>query len=132
MKRAIIAALAALTLSTAAYAGNCTTNTNVKAADVFPELWSPEGANLAGTASCPETDLSETLALSAALSNPVWLESGERFAVSGGLGFADGASAFGATGLVRIEKGISAYGGGAVSTEDSDVWAGKAGLRVGW
>ena len=37
----------------------------------------------------------------------------------------------GATGVARIDKGISAFVGGAVSTNGQH-WVGKAGVRVGW
>jgi hypothetical protein len=103
-------------------------------------------ANLHGSADCSDdlaalrSSLSRELqdaqsnlaALSAASSQPVWLEPGENFAVSGGLGFADGATALGATGIVRFDKHWSGFAGAAVSTDDTDVWSGKAGLRVGW
>ena len=92
-------------------------------------------ADLHGSAACPAYptfDPSETLALAAALSNPIWLETGEHFALSGGLGFADGATAIGATGLMRFDKHWSGFAGGAVSTDDTSNWAGKAGVRVGW
>lgn len=73
-----------------------------------------------------------TAALAAALSTPVWLEADERFAISGGLGFSDGATALGATGIIRFDKNWSGFAGGAFSTDDSDLWAAKAGLRLGW
>jgi hypothetical protein len=100
-----------------------------------------------GTAVCPDpvdgkdgknglngsdADISKAMAVSAALSVPVWLESGERFAVSGGLGFTEDETAVGATGIVRLDKNWSAFAGGAMSTEDSKAWAGRAGARVGF
>lgn len=76
--------------------------------------------------------MDESLALNAALSLPGWLEKGENFSITGGVGFSDGGeTAVGATGIVRIDGGTSAFAGGAVSTEGG-AWAGKAGVRVGW
>lgn len=86
-------------------------------------------ANLRGTAAC---DAGDVLSVAAALSAPAWLEDGEKFSLSGGFGFADDAFALGATGIMRLDKNLSAFAGGAVSTDNSDVWAAKAGLRVGW
>jgi hypothetical protein len=77
-------------------------------------------------------EIDSSLALSAALSLPVWLEAHENVAISGGFGFSDGGEvAFGATGVVRLDRGVSGFAGGAVST-DGGYWAGKAGVRVGW
>lgn len=77
-------------------------------------------------------DLDESMAVGAAMSMPVWLEPSENFAVSGGLGFSEGgATAIGATGVARIDKSISAFVGGAVSTNGQH-WVGKAGVRIGW
>ncbi len=76
--------------------------------------------------------MSESLALNSALSLPVWLETNENFSLSGGLGFSEGGeTALGVTGIVRIEKSVSGFVGGAWST-DGGAWAGKAGVRVGW
>ncbi len=86
-------------------------------------------AHLYGSAECDTGDLA---ALAGALSTPVWLEPGENFAISGGLGFGDDATAVGATGVLRLGKNLSGFAGGAFSTDNSDVWAGKVGLRVGW
>lgn len=142
------AAFAALMLGIAPLAANaqtaCTTSTPVDlpilqaAIDGISNGGANDGSySFAGTAECPTTpvpqfDASDALALSAALSTPVWLGDKENFAVSGGLGFTDGAAAVGATGVVRINQSLSAFAGGAVSTDNSDVWAGRAGLRVGW
>jgi hypothetical protein len=128
----------------AAFAGNCSTNTPLSLATPgHNPLITPGGvvdqiaqnggtgtANLSGTANCPDTDLSDTHALAAALSNPIWLETGENFAISGGVGFSDGSGAFGATGLMRFDRNVSGFAGGALV--DDDTWAGKAGVRVGW
>jgi hypothetical protein len=97
-------------------------------------------AHLKGNTECDYSDLKRELedatndaaALAAALSTPIWLEAGEKFAISGGLGFADNSTALGATALVRIDRNVSGFFGGAVSTEGENTWAGKAGLRVGW
>jgi hypothetical protein len=74
--------------------------------------------------------MDESLALNAALSMPVWLGDTENFAISGGAGFSESNTAFGATGVMRLDKNWSAFVGGAVG--DSGAWAGKAGARVGW
>lgn len=135
---------AALMLGAAPLAANaqCTTSTPVdvpilqSAIDAISNGGANDGTyNFKGTAACPaapEFDASDALAVASALSLPVWLGDKESFAISGGLGFSDDATALGATGVFRINQNLSAFAGGAVSTEDSDVWAGKAGLRVGW
>ena len=70
-------------------------------------------------------------ALSAAMSMPAWLETDENYSISGGVGFSEGGStAFGATGVVRIDKNISGFVGFAVT--DQGTWAGKVGARVGF
>ena len=128
-----------------AYAGNCSTSSPINvpiATNAFNTIANGgtfDGTyNLQGTANCPDTDLSgvnnridNTLAVSAALSSPVWLDPRENVSVSGGVGFSDGATALGATGMVRLDKNFSAFGGGAMST-DGNEWAGKAGIRVGF
>lgn len=141
MLRTLMAALAVTLLSTAAMAGNCTTDTPVNAAiaeKAFNDVANPPTydfsgtAHLAGTATCPD-NTGDLLALSAALSTPVWLEAGERFAVSGGLGFSgDGDTAVGATGVMRFDRNFSGFAGAAVGTENTDNWAGKVGVRAGF
>lgn len=135
---------AALMLSAApAFAQTtCTTSTPVdvpilqSAIDAISNGGANDGSyNFAGTADCPAApsfDASDALAVASALSMPVWLGDNEKFAISGGLGFSEDATALGATGVFRINQNLAAFAGGAVSTEHSDVWAGKAGLRVGW
>jgi hypothetical protein len=156
--RTLLSLIALMALAGVAHAGNCTTNTPV---NLFGQnggngLLSNGGvpafddtgavgqianggdgmgtANLHGTASCPDAkdNTSDLMAISAALSTPVWLEHGENFAISGGLGFTDDATAVGATGLMRFDKNWSGFAGGAVSTDDKEMWAGKAGVRLGW
>ena len=77
-------------------------------------------------------DAAKALAVSAALSMPTWLQQNENFAIAGGFGFSDDSGAFGGTAVMRLDKNVSTFAGGAVSTEDSNYWAGKAGVRVGW
>jgi hypothetical protein len=61
----------------------------------------------------------------------VWLETHEKFAISGGIGFSDhGDAAFGLSGVMRLDKNTAAFGGVAVD-EDGRA-AGKVGVRVGW
>ena len=62
---------------------------------------------------------------------PAWLENQENFSISGGIGFSEGEVAVGATGIMRLNKGVSGFVGGAISQDGRD-WAGKAGMRVGW
>jgi len=76
-------------------------------------------------------DSADALALSAALSPPVWLGDNERVRISTGVGFTEGAAAVGATGVVRIDGALAGFAGGAVSTE-TGAWAGKAGFSYGW
>jgi hypothetical protein len=96
--------------------------------------------NLKGTADCSDYGaaigqanerIDKTQAMAAALSSPVWLNPDENFSVSGGVGFTDSEAALGATGLVRINRTFSAFGGGAFSV-DGDEIAGKVGFRAGW
>jgi hypothetical protein len=92
-------------------------------------------AHLHGSADCSsaiEDAQMDVAALAAALSTPIWLEPGENFAISGGLGFSDGATALGATALLRFNKNWSGFAGGAVSTDDTDLFAGKVGIRAGF
>ena len=77
-------------------------------------------------------DLDKSFALNSALSLPAWLEKGENFSLTGGVGFSGGGeTAIGVTGIMRIEGSVSGFVGGAVSS-DGNNWAGKAGVRVGW
>lgn len=76
-------------------------------------------------------DSADALALSAALSPPVWLGDTERVRISTGVGFTDGAAAVGATGVVRIDGALAGFAGGAVSAE-TGAWAAKAGFSYGW
>lgn len=62
---------------------------------------------------------------------PAWLETGENYSISGGLGFSEGGSvAVGATGVVRIDDGVSGFVGFAVT--DQGTWSGKVGARIGF
>jgi hypothetical protein len=79
-----------------------------------------------------DADIDTALALSSALSMPVWLGDSETVRISGGVGFSNGGeTAIGATSVVRIDRTLSGFIGGAVSTDGGE-WAGKAGLSVGW
>jgi hypothetical protein len=76
-------------------------------------------------------------ALASALAMPVWLESRENFAISGGLGFDQFGMGFGATGVMRLNQNLSVFLGGAIvpSTQTfsgRSEWGGKVGGRVGW
>lgn len=76
--------------------------------------------------------MSESLALNAALSMPVWLGDNETVRISGGIGFAEGGeTALGATGVVRLNRNWAGFVGGGVSTSGG-AWAAKAGVSVGW
>jgi hypothetical protein len=70
-------------------------------------------------------------ALASALSIPIWLEPLENYSISGGVGFNGTTTAFGMTGLMRLNNHISAFAGGAVLSDGSQ-WSGKVGARVGW
>lgn len=72
-----------------------------------------------------------SLALSLALSQPVWLETHENFAVSGGFGYTNDQAAFGFTGVMRLSRNLSGYGGIAVLPYGGVGWGSKAGLRFG-
>ena len=85
----------------------------------------------AGRDGAARIDAGDIEALSAAMSMPAWLETDENYSISGGVGFSEGGStAFGATGVVRIDKNISGFVGFAVT--DQGTWAGKVGARVGF
>jgi hypothetical protein len=139
--RLAIAAASVLLFAVPAHA-TCTTSSPITAGiaiDAVTDIhnggtWDGQ-YDLAGTADCPASpafDPSDTLAVSAALSTPVWLGDSERFAFSGGLGISDSATAVGLNGVMRFDKNWSGFAGGAVSTDDTDLWAGKVGLRFGW
>lgn len=72
----------------------------------------------------------DAIALGAAMSMPAWLETGENVSLSGGVGFSDDATAFGATGIVRLDGAVSGFVGAAVT--DSGEWSGKVGARIGF
>lgn len=74
--------------------------------------------------------IEDAIALSAAIPDS-WLSDSENFAISLGGGFTDGSSAFGGIGTFRINKNLSAYGGGSTLT-DGGTWAAKGGVRLGW
>ena len=66
------------------------------------------------------------------MSLPAWLENGENYSLTGGVGFAEGGeTAVGATGIVRIQGSVAGFVGAAVSTNGGS-WSGKAGVRMGW
>ena len=91
----------------------------------------PGPPGLAGRDGAAGIDAGDIEALSAAMSMPAWLETDENYSISGGVGFSEGGStAFGATGVVRIDKNISGFVGFAVT--DQGTWAGKVGARVGF
>jgi hypothetical protein len=76
-------------------------------------------------------DMGKSLAISAALSIPAWLGDSETVRISGGLGFSDGGdTALGATAIVRIDKNLAGFVGGAVGMNGGA--AGKAGISYGW
>jgi hypothetical protein len=76
--------------------------------------------------------IGEIVALTSALSMPAWLESGERFALSGGLGIAgDGSTALGMTGIMRLRGSASGFVGFAYEPQRG-MWGGRVGGRVGW
>lgn len=74
--------------------------------------------------------LGEIIALNSALSQPAWLETYERFSISGGVGLGDGAVAFGMTGIMRLRGSASGFAGFAIGPNGT--WGGKVGGRVGW
>lgn len=92
----------------------------------------PTGPTGATGAKGDSFDVNNALALDAALSMPAWLQQNENFSISGGVGFAESSAAIGVTGVMRLDKNWSGFAGGGISTEDDDIWAGKAGVRVGW
>ena len=74
--------------------------------------------------------IEDAIALSAAIPDS-WLSDSENFAIAVGGGFTDGSTAIGAIGTFRINKNLSAYGGGSTLT-DGGTWAAKGGVRLGW
>jgi hypothetical protein len=81
------------------------------------------------------------LALATALSQPAWLERGERFAVSGGFGFGfdnsnSTATAIGLTGIMRLTPTIHPYNAagfaGLAYEPGLGMWGGRVGARIGW
>lgn len=135
---ATLAAALMLSLTSFQASAACTTSSPIDAGiaiDALTEIHnggSWDGTyDLQGSAACP-SDTGDILAVGAALSTPVWLGDSESVAFSGGLGFSDDATAIGLNGVMRFDKNWSGFAGGAVSTDNSDMWAGKLGLRVGW
>lgn len=77
-------------------------------------------------------DMGNALAISAALSVPVWLGDSEKVRISGGLGFSDGGdTAIGVTGIVRLDKNLAGFAGAALDTNGGN-FAGKVGVSYGW
>jgi hypothetical protein len=77
-------------------------------------------------------DFDKSLALSAALSIPAYLEPQEKVSLTGGVGVSSGGdTAFGLKGMLRLNKNWAGFVGGAIS-EDGENGAGTAGVRVGW
>ena len=73
------------------------------------------GATGATGADGRDFDIDKSLALNAALALPAWLEKGENFSLSGGIGFSGGGeTAIGVTGIVRIDGTVSGFVGGAI------------------
>lgn len=90
-----------------------------------------DGADGAPGLNGRDFNLDKSLALSAAISTPVWLGDSENFAVSGGVGFSDSETAIGFNGVMRFDRTWSGFAGGAIS-QDGETWSGRAGLRAGW
>lgn len=77
-------------------------------------------------------DMGRALALSSALSMPVWLGDRETLRLSGGIGFSDsGDTALGVSGILRFDRNWAGFVGGAISP-DGKAGAGHAGVSVGW
>ncbi|WP_414461754.1 hypothetical protein [Hyphomicrobium sp. DY-1] len=91
----------------------------------------PQGARGLPGRDGRDFDEDDALALSAALSPPVWLGDNEKVRISIGTGFTGSAAAVGATGVVRINSALAGFVGGAVSAESGDA-VGKAGISIGW
>lgn len=71
------------------------------------------------------------LAIMAAMSNPIWLETNEAVAFSGGWGTFDGHHAIAGTIVFRLDQAWSVNG--SLGTDfGRDAWAARAGLRAGW
>jgi hypothetical protein len=71
------------------------------------------------------------------LALPIWLETHENFAVSGGFGFDNRSAAFGMKGIARINRNISVFVGGSIMPASETFsghteWAGQVGGRIGW
>jgi len=126
--------VAAMMLSASTFQANaaCTTSTGFEIQDFVDAI--PAGTTLDGTADCPTPkafDPGDVLAVSAAHPS-LYLSDSENFALSPSLGFADGATAVGIGGVMRLDKNWSAYASGAMSTEHSDIWSGNVGARFAW
>ena len=80
---------------------------------------------------------SGSTALASALALPIWLETKENFAISGGFGFDNRSAAFGMKGIMRLNTNVSVFGGVSVlpasqSYRGQTEWAGQVGGRIGW
>lgn len=78
--------------------------------------------------------LDPALALSLAMSAPVWLEPGERFSLGASWGRYGNDHAIGINGIARVQGGLAITGGVGVS-EGASRWGEigtRVGVRVGW
>ena len=78
-----------------------------------------------------DADARKGIALGTALSGPIWLEGKENFAVSGNWGHFEDRNAFSASGVARIQGGLSVNGALAIG-DDGKTWGSRVGVRMGW
>jgi hypothetical protein len=76
-------------------------------------------------------DADDGIALGLAMAAPTWLGDRENFAVTGNWGSFEDQHAFAATGVMRIEGGLSVNAGLGFAP-DSGQFGYRAGARVGW
>lgn len=94
----------------------------------------PQGLQgAAGPAGPPGTapNLEKDIALGVAMGGPIWLEPKEKFAISGNVGTFQDRSAFSASGVARVQGGLSINGSIGVADDGRTVGA-RAGVRYGW
>ena len=120
--RLILATLAAIVLMSVSAFAACDPNDET----TFAECVGPQG--LPGA----DADAREAVAVGIALAAPTYLSDSENFAITGNLGYYDDKTALAATGIVRITGGLSVNAGFGISTEDSNEWGARAGVRFGW
>ena len=71
------------------------------------------------------------VAVSIAMSSPIWLQQGEKFAVSGSWGQFEGRHALGLTGVAKLDTNLDFHAGVGIG-EGGKSFGSRVGFRYGW